>query len=164
MARVVRHRLPNAGKSSATRLAAMTRLGKVGEATWHPSEALAYLARMGVSTYRGAASTYWRRRFIVLVTGLMAFSLAAWGLSDALAVDAGRTSRSTQDRQSAQPTPAPAPAPSPSASSPRLHDAATGQAIRHPEILVTARLSLNTCFGDRGLSYNISRFLILGIA
>src|SRR5215472_17691914 len=106
---------------------------------------------MGVSTYWRAASTHWRRRFVVLVTGLMTFSLAAWGLSDALAIDTGRTSHSTQDRPPAQPTPVPSPAPAPSASWPRPHGAATGQAIRHPEILFTARLSLNACFGDGGL-------------
>jgi hypothetical protein len=50
----------------------------------------------------------------VLVTGLMTFSLAALGLSDALAVDTGRTGHGTRDRPPAQLTPAPAQAPSPS--------------------------------------------------
>jgi hypothetical protein len=45
---------------------------------------------MGESTFdyqhEESAGTYWRRRFIVLVVGLIAFGLAAWGLSSALAV------------------------------------------------------------------------------
>ena len=32
------------------------------------------------------AGAYWRRRFAVLIIGLLAFGLAAWGLSSALAV------------------------------------------------------------------------------
>ncbi len=35
---------------------------------------------------RADAATYWRRRFAVLVIGLLALGLAAWGLSSALAV------------------------------------------------------------------------------
>jgi hypothetical protein len=61
---------------------------------------------MGGNSYdtygEGSASAYWRRRFIVLVIGLVVFGLAAWGLSSALAVKsdpasrAGRTSSSGQ--------------------------------------------------------------------
>jgi hypothetical protein len=45
---------------------------------------------MGESTFdyqhEESAGTYWRRRFIVLVIGLIAFGLAAWGLSSVVAV------------------------------------------------------------------------------
>ena len=61
---------------------------------------------MGGNSYdthgEGSASAYWRRRFIVLVIGLVVFGLAAWGLSSALAVKSdpasrvGRTSSSGQ--------------------------------------------------------------------
>lgn len=83
-----------------------------GGATARAETMLAYLAGMGASTfgYRQAVApggrstaeratagrearsseTYWRRRFIVMVVGLAAFALAAWGLSNVLAVDAGR--------------------------------------------------------------------------
>jgi len=47
---------------------------------------------MGESTFDyqhgESAGTYWRRRFIVLVIGLIAFGLAAWGVSTAVAVTA----------------------------------------------------------------------------
>ncbi|HET7014592.1 MAG TPA: hypothetical protein VFI65_11820 [Streptosporangiaceae bacterium] len=52
---------------------------------------------MGGNSYdthgEGSASAYWRRRFIVLAIGLVVFGLAAWGLSDALAVKAEPASR-----------------------------------------------------------------------
>ena len=63
---------------------------------------------MGGTTISGPASTYWRRRFFVLVAGLMISGLAAWGLSDALAVGASRIVHNTP---SIRPTPAPAPSP-----------------------------------------------------
>ena len=65
---------------------------------------------MGGTTISDPVSTYWRRRFFVLVAGLMISGLAAWGLSDALAVGASRIVHSTP---STRPTPAPAPSPSP---------------------------------------------------
>ena len=52
---------------------------------------------MGGNSYdtygEGSASTYWRRRFIVLAIGLVVFGLAAWGLSSALAVKSVPASR-----------------------------------------------------------------------
>lgn len=52
---------------------------------------------MGGNSYdtygEGSASSYWRRRFIVLAIGLVVFGLAAWGLSSALAVKSVPASR-----------------------------------------------------------------------
>jgi hypothetical protein len=79
------------------------RSGARGEATRPWLGALAYLARMG-ETFGGSSATYWRRRFIVLVTGLTVLGVAAWGLSDALAVSPARTGRSsTHSRSPARP-------------------------------------------------------------
>ena len=58
---------------------------------------------MGGNSYdtygEGSASTYWRRRFIVLAIGLVVFGLAAWGLSSALAVKSVPASRAASRRR-----------------------------------------------------------------
>ena len=105
-----RHCLPKVGKPPATHLPAQTRPPVPGEPTDRPRCGLAYLGRMGGTTLsflrgiaqsagrprigrlvsaaagEGSAQTYWRRRFILLVVGLVLFGLAAWGVSDAIAV------------------------------------------------------------------------------
>ena len=69
---------------------------------------------MGGNSYdtygEGSASTYWRRRFIVLAIGLVILGLAAWALSSALAVQpesASRASRADRPSQPARTGPGP---------------------------------------------------------
>jgi len=105
----VRHRGSKPGKAPVTHLPAMMRLRERGGATRITGTTLAYLAGMGGDTFGHrrvaplralppprpsrsnrralAPRTYWRRRFIVLVVGLAAFGLGAWGLSTALVVN-----------------------------------------------------------------------------
>ncbi len=64
---------------------------------------------MGGNSYdtygEGSASTYWRRRFIILAIGLLIFGLAAWGLSSALAVKPEPASRAGSSGQPAGASP-----------------------------------------------------------
>lgn len=141
MPAVTRHRLLNAGKPAATHLPAETCFAKTGEATWPVLAGLAYSVRMGGSTYRAPAGTYWRRRFLLLVAGLTIFGLAAWGLSTALAVGPSRIGQGRHDRvpashehQSVRPEPKPTPR---AARSPDRGGSGTnaGQANGHGTIL-----------------------------
>ncbi len=101
MPAVTRHRLPNAGKPCTTHLPAETCFAKIGGATRPLLAGLAYWARMGGNTFGVPASTYWRRRFLMLVAGLTVFGLAAWGLSSALAVGQRQAGQSRQNRSPA---------------------------------------------------------------